>query len=78
MDGDIFAENIVVTDHHLAGRLPLEGKILRITANDRPVPDHVARPHSDMSSDHGTRLDPAPLTDHRTRLDDDTRPHLHA
>jgi hypothetical protein len=29
-----------------------------------------------MTGDHGARLDPASLTDHRTCLDDDTRPHL--
>ena len=76
MDGDVFAQNIVIPDHHFAVGSRLEVEILRIATDDGTVTDGVAGTEKHMTPDHSPGLDLASLADDRPRLDDRARSDL--
>ena len=78
MDGDIFPEDIVIADNHLALRLGVVAEILRRGSDDSTIADQIPRAQLDMIREDGVGLDGAVITyDHillydGTGADEDT------
>lgn len=64
MDRGVFSDHVVIANFDKGRSSPLEGKILGIRADDRPVADGVAGTHPHVPANHGAGLNPAssPIT----------------
>jgi hypothetical protein len=76
MDGDMFTENIVITDGYISNLFRLSN-MLRVTSNDGVFPKFIVTSRFDASFDHCTRFDSAIISNFNAGLNHCKRMNRH-